>query len=106
MGPVVVGHVTLNRYARKGDSVAKPVYDSGGLAPNLGCLTPVDRFIWVRATSVRSPGSKIIRAVNYSELLGMWDYEGKLESRHWPWELRREVWNEALLIVLYLDSRL
>ena len=66
MGPVVVGHATLNRYVRKGDSVAKPVYDSGGLAPNLGCLTPVDRFIWVRATSVRSLGSKIVRAVNHS----------------------------------------
>ena len=96
MGLVVVGHVILNRFARKGDSVTKLVYDSGGLAPDLGCLTPLDRFISVRATSVRNPGSKIIRAVNYSELLGMWDYEGKLESRHWPWKLQREVLNQRL----------
>ena len=96
MGPVIVGHVTLNRYARKGDSVAKTVYDSGGLAPDLGCLPPIDRFIWVRATSARGPGSKIVRAVSYSELPGMWDYEGKLESRHWPWKLQREVLNQRL----------
>ena len=58
----------------------KQVYDSDGLAPDVGCLLPIGRFIWVKATSVRSPNSKIVRAINYSELLGMWDYEGKLEA--------------------------
>ena len=95
-GTIVVGSVTLKEHKYKGGNVVRQVYDSGGLAPDIGCLPPIERFIWVRASSVRSPGSKIIRAVQYSELLGMWDYEGKLESRHWPWELRREVLNQRL----------
>ena len=88
-GIIVVGSVTLNTHKHKGGNVIKQVYDSDGLAPDVGCLPPIDRFIWVKATSVRSPNSNFFRANNYSELLGMWNYEGKLDSKHWPWKLQR-----------------
>ena len=41
------------------------MYDGSVLAPDLGCLP----------ASIRSPKQNIICSVNYSELLGMWDYK-------------------------------
>jgi len=73
----VVGQVRLHRLM-----ILKPLYSFTGLDPNLSLLRAKDRFIWVKANSVCSP-MPVVRRVNIHKLHAMWDYEGKLECKHW-----------------------
>eukprot|EP00804_Cyclotella_cryptica_P003629 CCRYP_002219-RA/>CCRYP_002219-RA protein AED:0.38 eAED:0.42 QI:0/0/0/1/0.33/0.25/4/0/448 len=59
-----------------------PVYDSDGLAPDLGA-TRSSRFwfFWVHAVSVWSKGQKMLRPIKLHELFAIWDFEGKLKCR-------------------------
>jgi hypothetical protein len=59
-----------------------PVYSGEGLAPDLFCLPPRERHFWVSAQSVFST-KPVLRQVKTAELMAIWDYEGKLESRGW-----------------------
>ena len=66
-----------------------PIFDANGLAPVLGKLARDRRAIWVSANSVygrRHQGASkkpAIRPIIPSEILAIWDYEGKYESTNW-----------------------
>ena len=62
------------------DGTRAPVYDGQGLGPDVGSLHWKDRRFWVRAKSVYRK-QPVIRQVVYHEILSVWDYEGKLESK-------------------------
>ena len=63
-------------------SSLKPVYSADMLGPDLSLLKAADRFFWVKANSVRSR-QPVVRLVTIHELHAMWDYEVKLECKHW-----------------------
>ena len=65
-----------------------PVYDGLGRAPDLRDLGLGELHFWVRARSVFSPDTPVVRQVAYHELLMIWDYEGKQESARWNQNLR------------------
>ena len=61
------------------------VYDGDSFGPDLFTLVDsIFLFFWVRANSVWSKQNKILRQVRLHELFGIWDYEGKLESKDRP----------------------
>jgi len=62
-----------------------PVYSGEGLAPDLFRLPPRERHFWVSAQSVFAI-KPVLRQVKTAELMAIWDYEGKLESRGWSRE--------------------
>lgn len=67
----------------EGDQVTRrPVYDAGGWAPDVGALPHGERLLWVRAQTVWRKGTGV-RQLTPQELLSVWDYEGKLESKDW-----------------------
>ena len=75
-----IGMVTL-----RGHDNRHPVFDGNGRAPDISQLK--DKQIWVLANSCMSPLRRVIRQIKYHEVLSLWDYEGKLESRLWSdWE--------------------
>ena len=84
-------HVTIPRLVHKA-----PVYDTRYLAPDVGTLPGKDRSIWVQASSVFTPRSKVVRQVNHAELFSIWDYEGKYESKHWQDHITRSVLKQRL----------
>jgi hypothetical protein len=59
-----------------------PVFSGDQLGPDLALIPFGDIRIWVHAHSVYSR-DKVLRQVRTSELLAIWDYKGKLESRGW-----------------------
>jgi hypothetical protein len=59
-----------------------PVFSGEGIAADLSRIPFKDVHIWVWAHSVFSK-VPILRQARTSELLAVWDYEGKLESRVW-----------------------
>lgn len=66
-----------------------PVYDGGGLAPDVSELLPPERLLWVRAQTVWRKEATVRRMLPH-ELLALWDYEGKQESKHWKqWEIAK-----------------
>ena len=68
------------------------VFDSDGLVPDLVDLRlSWGEWFWVRARCVYSPGKNILRQIKYVELLGLWDYEGKLESTKWTEDIQKDV---------------
>lgn len=70
-------------YVKERESeAAAVVYDAKGLAPDVGELPPDERLIWVLSESVWQK-TRGIRRIDRTELLAIWDYEGKLESKHW-----------------------
>ena len=77
-GSSIVGFAT-----KKIDGIKAPVYDSAGAAPDIGALAKKEQRIWVHANSVFSGDAKITRQVDTAELLAIWDYEGKYESKDW-----------------------
>ena len=81
----------IGRIRVRAGSDLQLVYDSDGLAPDIGNLPRDQRHLWVRAHSIRSPTEKVLRQITYYELLELWDYEGKLESKFWSREVRNEV---------------
>jgi hypothetical protein len=62
-----------------------PVYSEDAVGPDLSCLSPWERHFWVNAHSVFSK-LPVLRQVKTSELMVIWDYEGKLESQGWSRE--------------------
>jgi hypothetical protein len=62
--------------------VPTPVYSGEGVGPSLSCLHLYERHFWVLAHSVFSK-NPVLQQVKTAELMAMWDYEGKLESRGW-----------------------
>ena len=88
----VIGHVRV-----LGSSAdPRPLYDASASAPDISILAPDDRYLWVQAESCRCKKGRVVRQLTYSEVLSLWDYEGKLESRHWPPEVRYEVLHRRL----------
>ena len=84
----LTGHITLQE---KGGSVVKPVYDGAGLAPALDTLTPgKERHIWVLANSVWKK-QRGVRQITFTEILAIWDYEGKIEAKDWDADVLRQV---------------
>ena len=73
-----------------GSNNNKPVYTSKGVGPDISLLDDSDIRFWVQADSVFSK-IPVIRKVRWHELLGIWDYEGKMESRRWTDEQTVEV---------------
>lgn len=59
-----------------------PVFSGDRLGPDLTLIPPSDLFIWVLAHSVFGK-DMVLRQARISELMAIWDYEGKLESRGW-----------------------
>ena len=59
-----------------------PVFSGDRLGPDLALIPPSDLFIWVLAHSVFRK-DMVLRQARISELMAIWDYEGKLES--WGW---------------------
>ena len=74
----------------------QPVYSATRLGPDLSTMRARDRLIWVKANSVRSP-HPVLRQVNIHELHAMWDYEGKLECKHWSQGMKYKVLSYRLL---------
>ena len=68
----------------------RPVFDGKGRAPDLSALAQDDRRILVLASSTFSK-TRVIRRIKHHELLGMWDYEGKLEAQGWTRPQRDEI---------------
>ena len=68
-----------------GGYLKSPVYNGAGTAPDVSALPDQQRFIWVRAQSVWGTEA-VFRQVTDYELLALWDYEGKLESKRWSQE--------------------
>ena len=58
----------------------KLVYSGDAERPDLSTIPLRDRYIWVWAHSVFSK-TPVLRQAKTSELMAIWDYEGKLESR-------------------------
>ena len=73
----------------------EPVYDGEGWAPDISRLSPRDRLIWVLAEWVWSK-KRVVRQIGPTELLAVWDYEGKHESRHWDAGLLEKVLTSRL----------
>ena len=73
----IIGHVRRSKVGPK-----RPVYSATGLGPDIGLMSPVDRYFWVNANTVWSK-EKVVRKITTEELFAVWDYEGKLESSHW-----------------------
>jgi hypothetical protein len=70
------------------------VYDGAGLGPDLHAITTARfLFFWVLAFSVWNK-ERIYRPVKLHELYSMWDYEGKLESKHVPFK-------ESMFVLLH-----
>jgi len=67
-----------------------PVYDAGGLAPDVDGRPLHERLLWVRAQTVWRKDAVVRRMLPY-ELLAMWDYEGKLESKRWSTSVMNKV---------------
>jgi hypothetical protein len=59
-----------------------PVFSGDSVAPDLSSIPIKDAHIWVYAHSVFSK-AQVLRQAKTSELMAVWDYEGKLESRRW-----------------------
>jgi len=78
---VVVGNVVVG-----GGHPREPVYSSYGLGPDISRLGMESREFWVRADSVWCK-EQVLRQVSTEELFAVWDYEGKLESKHWTTDL-------------------
>ena len=73
-----------------------PVFDGKGRAPDIGALPENARHIWVRCFSARGRGKPVVRPASYDELLSIWDYEGKMESKHWGRDTRSVVLTRRL----------
>jgi len=65
----------------------KLVYLGDAVGLDLSTIPLWDQFIWVWAHSVFSK-TPVLRQAKMSELMAIWDYEGKLESRGWSREQR------------------
>ena len=72
------------------------VFSGDGTGPDLYALQPRDRHFWVYAHSVFSK-TPILRQVKTDELMAIWDYEGKLESRVWSREHSLRILRARLL---------
>jgi hypothetical protein len=90
-GCSIVGYVSSDKRGFR-----EPVYDSSGSAPDLGKLPNDGRYFWVSANSVFSKDEKVIRQVSNAELLTIWDYEGKFESKDWSSSMLSKVLNARL----------
>ncbi|KAL7532942.1 hypothetical protein ACHAXR_006517 [Thalassiosira sp. AJA248-18] len=96
-GPHVAGYASIHGRMDK-----KAVFDTSCAAPDVGSLPWNERTIWVEANSVYGRRSsagikrKVIRPVDPSELLAIWDYEGKYESRNWDKSMMRAVTAQRL----------
>ena len=69
------------------------VYDSSGLAPDVGGLSCEERMIWVNTNSVYGRGEKVTWPIDVSELFAIWDYEGKYETKYWTSHLTTTILN-------------
>jgi len=72
------------------------VYSGDAVGPDLSTIPLWDWFIWVWAHSVFSK-TPVLRQAKTSELMAIWDYEGKLESRGWSQEQSLRVLSAWLL---------
>ena len=78
----VVGEVR-ERAGTKTDRRA--VHSAAGRVPDISNLPYQQRLLWVRMRTIWSREPRVRKLVP-RELLAMWDYEGKLESRDWSEE--------------------
>ena len=78
--PLAIGALSPSSGAK-----ATPVFSSDALGPDLWGLQRQERHFWVLAHSVFAKTS-VLRQVKTDELMAIWDYEGKLESRGWSRE--------------------
>ena len=88
--PLAIGQV------RQKDGSPRPVYDGEGMGPDLGKMAAQDWRFWVLVKTVYQP-KPVVRQVTDHELLSIWDYEGKLESKRWESRTKRWVTWERLL---------
>ena len=72
------GAMTVARPGRR----RAPIYDGAGCAPDVSQLDEAEQRVWVLAQSVWRK-ERVVRQILPHELLSLWDYEGKLESRRW-----------------------
>ena len=73
------------------------VVDRDGLVPDLVNLhSSLSDWFWVRARCVYDSDRKILRPLQYAEILGLWDYEGKLEATNWTGEMQEDILNFRL----------
>jgi hypothetical protein len=95
---VALNHGAWGMVIPHGTKKCFPVYDGGQRMPDLFTFrrgAPADRP-WVRSRSVFTPGVPVVRPIRYAELLGAWDYEGKLEARNWEPRDREAVLEQRL----------
>ena len=78
------------------DGTRAPVYDGQGLGPDVGSLHWKDRRFWVSAKSAYRK-QPIVRQVVYHEILSVWDYKGKLESKRWSRAQANWIMNARLI---------
>ncbi len=71
----VIGHV---RMAGLSES-SRRLFDTSLAAPDIGHMPMDNRYLWVHADSCRYKSGHVVRRLAYSEVLSLWDYEGKLE---------------------------
>ena len=71
LSPGVIGYVRVHHK----DSADRPftVHDANAIAPDLSLLEPSARNIWVLANSCRSKTGRVLRQLNYAEVLLVWD---------------------------------
>jgi hypothetical protein len=89
----VAGFVTVREQGRQR---ILPVYDGEGWAPDVSQLDHADRFLWVLADSVWGGKERVVRRIVGHELLSIWDYEGKFESRRWDDKMMERVLRSRL----------
>jgi hypothetical protein len=73
-----------------------PVFSGDAIGPDFSIISYRERHIWVRAHSVFSR-SPVLHQVKTSELMAIWDYKGKLESRGWSREQSLRILKARLL---------
>jgi len=89
--PHAIGFVIERNTFGGVNEIRRPVYDGSDLGPDLSRAGCSDRQFWVLANSTFGRGGRVLRRVEYYEMLSCWDYEGKLESQHWSLAQRRTI---------------
>ena len=75
-----------------------PVYNARTVGPDIGSLPyGSNKVFWTKANSVYGRGKGVVRPVNIQELLAIWDYEGKYESKFWSNPRTGHILNRRLL---------
>ena len=86
----LANHHSWGRVQTPHDKGWRLVFDSDGLVPDLVNLhSSLSDWFWVKTCSVYNSGNKILWPLWYAEILGLWDYEEKLETTSWTEDMQR-----------------